>query len=185
MRKKVAFFREAIKSLKTSGTVIPSSRFLVKKILNKVNFTNAKVIVELGGGDGIITKEILNRIEPTTTLVCFEINEKFLKDLKKIKNNQLIIVNASAENIKEELSKINISAIDIVISSLPMAIIPKPVAQNILEKSYQLLVNKGNFVQYQYSPQFLKPLKKIFKDKVKMSFEPLNIPPAFVYICEK
>ncbi len=185
MGKKITFFKEAVRTLKTSGTLIPSSRFLVKKILKKIDFSDANVIVELGPGNGIITKEILKKVNPKATLICFEINTKFFEDLQKIDNNQLVVLNASAEHIKSELEKLNITEVDLVISSLPMAILPKDLSKNITQNSYDILRENGRFVQYQYSTQFLKPLKKIFNKKVKLKFEPLNIPPAFIYICKK
>ena len=37
MGKKRAFFKEAVKSMKTSGTFVPSSRFLVKRILKNID----------------------------------------------------------------------------------------------------------------------------------------------------
>ena len=101
MQKKVAFFKEAIKSIKTSGAFIPSSRFLVKKILMDIDFSTSEVIVEYGPGNGTITKEILKKLKPSAILICFEINETFLLDLRKIENKQLIVLNASAENVKE------------------------------------------------------------------------------------
>lgn len=185
MGKKITFFKEAVRTIKTSGTLIPSSRFLVKKILKKIDFSNANVIVELGAGNGIITKEILKRIPPNTILICFEINIKFFEELQKIKNNQLIVLNASAEHLSSELDKLNFSEADIVISSLPMAILPQELSIKIAQNSYNILKKNGRFVQYQYSTQFLKPLKTIFKKEVKLKFEPLNFPPAFIYICKK
>ena len=185
IQEKVAFFKEAVKNFKTSGTIIPSSRFLVKRILNSINFTNSKLIVEFGSGNGIITKEILKKIEPSTTLICFEINEVFYNDLKKIKHKQLIVLNASAENIQEEIEKFGFKQVDNFISSLPLTMLPKEVSQRIIENSYDVLNDKGLFVQFQYSTQFLKQFKAVFNRKVRLDFEPLNIPPAFLYVCEK
>ena len=185
IQEKVAFFKEAVKNFKTSGTIIPSSRFLVKRILNNINFENSKLIVEFGSGNGIITKGILKKIEPSTTLVCFEINEVFYNELKKINHKQLIVLNASAENIQEEIEKLEFKQVDSFISSLPLTMLPKELSEVIIENSYEVLKEKGRFVQFQYSTQFLKQFKSIFNKKVKLDFEPLNIPPAFLYVCEK
>ena len=185
MQKKVAFFKEAIKSIKTSGAFIPSSRFLVKKILMDIDFSTSEVIVEYGPGNGTITKEILKKLKPSAILICFEINETFLLDLRKIENKQLIVLNASAENVKEEIEKLGFTKVDNFISSLPLAILPKELSKLIVEKSYAVLQENGRFVQYQYSTQFLKQFKAIFSKKIVLKFEPLNLPPALIYICEK
>jgi len=185
MTKKMTFFKEAIKSLKTSGSLIPSSKFLVKRILKNVDFKNAELIIEYGAGNGIITHEILKKIKPSATLVCFEINEVFYKELKTINHPQLVVLDASAEQIEAEIKKLNFSEICFVVSSLPLAILPKELSKTIIEKSFKLLKTGGKFIQFQYSTKSLKLLKSIFIKKIVVDFEPLNIPPAFLYICEK
>ncbi len=183
--KKVKFFKEALKSFKTSGTITPSSRFLVKRMLSKIEFKDSKLIVEYGSGNGIITNEILKKLEPSTKLVCFEVNEVFYNDLKKINHKQLIVLNTSAEDIEGEIKKLGFDKVDNIISSLPLAMLPKEVSKTIIANSYEVLKEKGRFIQFQYSTQFLKQFKAIFSKKVKLDFEPLNLPPAFIYICEK
>ena len=185
MQEKVAFFKEAVKSFKTSGTLMQSSRFLVKRILSKIDYTNSKLIVEYGSGNGIITKELLKNIEPSTTIICFEVNEVFYNKLKKIDHKQLIVLNTSAENIQQEIEKFGFKKVDNFISSLPLTMLPKDLSERIIENSHKVLKEDGRFVQFQYSTLFLKQFKAIFKGKVKLDFEPLNLPPAFLYICEK
>ena len=72
--------------MKTSGTIIPSSRFLVKKMLYEIDFSKADVIVELGPGNGVITKNILKKLHAKAVLICFEINDSFYNELQKIVN---------------------------------------------------------------------------------------------------
>ena len=185
MGKKFNFFKEAVKNYKTSGTVTPSSKYLAKKMLKEINFSAAKVIIELGPGNGAITNTILNRIEPNTILICFEINDAFYKELKKIKHPQLIIIKASAENMREEIIKLGYAEVNYIISSLPLTIIPKEISHNILLESYLLLNNNGLFIQYQYSLTYYKKLKNVFGNNIQLNFEPLNFPPAFIYNCIK
>ena len=185
MSNRIKFFQEAIKNVKTLGTVTPSSRFLSRKMIKKIDFTNAKILVELGPGNGAITKYILENLAPKAVLICFEINDNFYNQLKELQHPQLIVVNASAEKIEEELKKLNIGSVNYIISSLPFTIIPDDISDEILKKCYQVLENKGTFVQYQYSLTYFKKLKKVFKDAISLEFEPLNIPPAFIYRCKK
>lgn len=186
MQTKKAFFREAIKNFKTAGTIVPSSKFLIKKMLKSIDFNKANVIVEYGPGNGIITQEILRRMHSNAVLICFEINTHFYQYIKQIDDKRLIVLNSSAENIKEELEKLNISAADYFISSLPLTIIPKSIAKDILKNSKESLSPNGQFIQYQYSLRFYSKVKQIFgKKNVKLKFEFVNIPPAFIYKCIK
>ena len=185
MKNRITFFKEAIKNLRTSGTVVPSSKFLVKKMLAGIDFKTARILVEFGPGSGIITREILNRMHPEARLFCFEINEVFFEHLSKDKHPQLILLKTSATEIVKVLQKNGIEQVDYVVSSLPLANMPATVSREVLEKTYTALRNKGEFIQYQYSLQNKKDVKEIFGQYVKVQFVTLNIPPAFVYFCKK
>lgn len=154
-------------------------------MLKRIDFKEANVIVELGPGNGAITEHILKKLNPNAILICFEINDAFYKELLKIENTQLIVLKESAENIQEAIEKLGFSKIDHIISSLPLTIIPKKISQNILKVSHLSLTAGGTFIQYQYSLTYYKHLKGVFKEEISLDFEPLNIPPAFVYRCKK
>jgi phospholipid N-methyltransferase len=182
---RINFFKEAIKNLKTLGTVTPSSRFLSKKMLKGINFSEADVLVEFGPGNGAITNFILERLHPKATLICFEINDNFYNQLLDLKHPQLVVLKKSAENIEKELKKLKLNKVNHVVSSIPLAILPDEVSDEILQESYKVLDNNGTFIQYQYSLSYFKKLKKVFKESISLEFEPLNIPPAFIYRCKK
>jgi len=185
VNKKIDFFKVAVKNLKTSGTIAPSSRFLARKMLKNIDFSTSEVLVELGPGNGAITHQILRAISPKAHLICFEVNEDFYRHLKKINHPQLTVLKVSAEHIQEELEKLGYTKACHIISSLPLSIIPKPVSHSILENSLQTLEKNGTFIQFQYSLTYYKYLKTVFKDAISLDFEVLNLPPAFVYRCEK
>ncbi|MFY0603825.1 MAG: ribosomal RNA adenine dimethylase [Flavobacteriaceae bacterium] len=185
MSNRLKFFRVAVKNLKTSGTITPSSRFLAKKMLSNIDFSKANVLVELGPGNGAITKKILQKVHKSAILICFEINPVFYEQLKKIKHPQLIVLNASAEDVILELEKLGYGKTCHIISSLPLTIIPDEVSEKILHNSFSSLETNGTFIQYQYSLTYFKKLKKVFKESISLSFEILNIPPAFIYKCKK
>ncbi|ARV06600.1 ribosomal RNA adenine dimethylase [Polaribacter sp. SA4-10] len=185
MTSRIKFFKEAVKNLKTLGTVTPSSRFLANRMLKEIDFSKVEVLVELGPGSGAITKHILNNLPPNATLICFEINETFYSQLLEIKHTQLIVIKSSAEKIEEELNKLGFSKTCHIISSLPLTIIPEVVSSEILDKSFQVLENGGTYIQFQYSLTYFKKLKTVFNKSISLDFEPLNLPPAFVYRCKK
>lgn len=185
MRKRIDFFKVAIKNIKTSGTIAPSSRFLAKKMLDKIDFSSCKVLVELGPGNGAITHQILKKINSKTQLICFEVNDEFYQELSEIKHPQLTILKASAEEIQIELEKLGLSKACHIVSSLPLTIIPDEISNSILENSLDSLESNGTFVQYQYSLTYYKRLKAVFKEEISLGFELLNFPPAFVYHCKK
>lgn len=185
MSNRIKFFKEALKNIKTLGTVTPSSRFLSKRMIKSIDFSNADIIVELGPGNGAITKYILKNLSSKAKLICFEINDNFYQQLNDLNNPQLIVIKSSAEKIDEELKKLDIEKVSYIVSSLPLTIIPEEISNEILSKAYNILEDKGTFIQYQYSLSYLKKLKKVFKESISLEFEPLNIPPAYIYRCKK
>lgn len=184
MQSKKAFIKEAIKNIKTSGTVAPSSKYLIQKILKEVDFTKTNIIAEYGPGNGNFTKEILKKLNKDSQLICFEINDKFFKHLQSFNDPRLTIINESCENIKSVCKNLNISGIDYIVSSLPLTNIPDNITTKILTETHAKLNKKGCFLQYQYSLTYYKKLKKIYYN-VDLDFEIRNIPPAFIYKCKK
>ncbi len=182
---KISFLKESLKSLKTSGTIIPSSRYLVSKLLKGINFKLARLIIEFGPGDGKITKDLLKNLHPDATLIIFEINDSFYDTLLKIEDKRLIVVKESAASVEDVLKTNGFDKVDYIVSSLPLTNIPKPITATILENAYKSLKTQGYFMQYQYSLTYYSALKVVFNGNVSLGFEPLNIPPAFIYTCQK
>ena len=176
------FFSAFLKQSKNVGAVAPSSKFLVKKMVDPIDFTNVKCIVEFGPGTGTITHELLNRMPPDSLLLAFEINKEFCEKLKGIKDSRLRIISDTAENIENYLPENKIQKVDYIVSSLPFAMIPNGIVRNILKISLKVLSPAGAFIQYQYSLNSYRRLKNTFKN-VDLNFTPMNIPPAFIFTC--
>jgi phospholipid N-methyltransferase len=76
--------------------------------------------------------------------------------------------------------------VDVIISTLPFVFIPKDETKRILLEIKKSLKKDGQFIQYQYFLSEFKLIKNIFeKDKIDLSFELLNLPPAFIYSLRK
>lgn len=179
------FLKAFLKKENSVGSIAPSSKFLVNKICNKIDFSTSSVIVELGPGTGVFTEELLKRAKKDSHIILFELNQDFYKLLKrKFKDKRLHIYKENAENIQEVLNKLGIEQVDVIVSSLPLSILPDSVKNNIIEKCHFLLKKKGLFLQYQYSLSAKNYLKSKFKS-FHLYFTALNIPPAFIYACEK
>lgn len=181
----IEFFREGIKNLKTVGTLTRSSKFVCKEMVSFIDFSAAKVIVELGAGDGVITKHILKGMRPDAKLLVFEVNEAFCEILRNIKDDRLIVVADSAEKIGDYLQKNKLGATaDYIISAIPFVALPDDLSYQIVEASRDHLVKGGLYVQLHYSLLVKKMYKRVFGN-VDVNFVALNIPPAFVLVSEK
>jgi len=167
------------------GSMIPSSRFLAAKMLNHISIEEAKVVVELGPGTGVFTEKILEKMGENTQLIVVELNDDFYNTLQnKFHHPNLHLKHGSADQIGIYLKEYGFEKADLIISSLPLANFPSDLRKNVIETAKNCLDDKGKFVQFQYSLQSLKTLKRNFH-LVKVEFTAFNFPPAFVYTCSK
>lgn len=185
MSEKKNFRKQFWKDKKMVGAMVPSSKYLASKMLENVDFTKVKTIVELGPGTGVFTDEIIEHLTPDAQLFVFELNDNFFNALEeRIKDERVHIIHDSAEHINVHLAKHDLENVDVVISSLPLAVFSPDLRQSVLDASYDILKDSGKYIQFQYSLQARKMLKARYP-KVNISFTPLNFPPAFVYTCKK
>ncbi len=167
------------------GSMTPSSRFLAAKMLNHIPIKDARVVVELGPGTGVFTEKILEMLGANTQLIIVELNDDFFNTLEnKFHHPNLHLKHGSADQIEFYLKELGFEKADLIISSLPLANFPSELRNNVIETAKKCLDNNGRFVQFQYSLQSLKTLKRNFHS-VKVNFTAFNFPPAFVYTCSK
>lgn len=164
---------------KNVASVIPTSKSNVKYLCNKINFERHITIIEYGPGTGVFTKYLLNKLTKKSKIIAIETNKQLTTHLTKIKDKRLIIINESAENIKNILKKLKIRRADYIISGIPFSLIKKQAKQKIIRDSYKLLTPEGKFLIYQTSPKIKKDLKKQF-EKVDSKLKLINIPPLIM-----
>ncbi len=177
------FLRQFFKDRQMVGAVAPSTKFLAEKMLKHIDFDSAKIIVELGPGNGVFTEIMLQRMSPDAQLFVFELNEEFHKEVaSKISDPRAQIIHDSAENIDKYVKEAGTA--NAVVSSLPLMVFPEELRANVIKAAHTVLHEDGNYVQFQYSLQSKRYLQSIFS-KVNIQFTIRNLPPAFVYTCKK
>ncbi|MBK9993425.1 MAG: methyltransferase domain-containing protein [Saprospiraceae bacterium] len=178
------FFQQGIRDLKTVGTLVRTAKNVSQKMVAHANVSSANYIVELGAGDGAITKYILEKMKADATLFVFEVNPLFCKKLEQINDERIRIIQASAEDLPIELAKFQIKEVDCIISAIPFVNLPYELAHNIVSVCQNCLKNNGVFVQIHYSMILKKLYKSIFQNN-KTDFIPLHVPPVFLFVCKK
>ena len=178
------FLLEYIKSPRNVGAISPSSEKLAEKMIESIDFENTKCIVEYGPGTGVFTDKLVKRKNKNILLMLVENNKEFCKQLedKYNKNDNVVIINDSAENIDEHLRKYNIKKVDYVVSGLPFASLPKSVSNKILKKTGTILKKDGLFITFQYTLLKKEYIASYFKD-IRLERVIFNLPPAYVLKC--
>lgn len=178
------FARNFFRHPRMLGSIVPSSRFLIKQLLEPINWGRARVIVEYGPGVGTITAEVLRQLRSDATLIAIEMNPDFVRYLSSSLNDRrLRVVAGSAEQVDEILRRFGFTRADYIISGIPFSTIPAPVREQILRKTCDVLEPGGAFLVYQFSTRVLQDLKRVF-GYVGRRFQPLNVLPAHLFICQ-
>lgn len=177
------FARNFLKNPSMLGSIVPSSRFLVKDIMAQIAWDRARVLVEFGPGVGTITREALRRMRHDAVLVVIELNEEFVQYLgHTIRDPRLRIVHGSAVHVRRILAEQNLAPADYIISSLPYSLLPETLRREIVAESRHALKAQGSLLVFQYSRLLLPYLKSSF-GSVRLGFQLFNILPAMIFHC--
>ena len=165
------------------GSVTPSSKFLTRAMLDRVDWGKANFIAELGAGTGVFTREIVKLAKKDAKILVFEIDPDLQKLIREEHpDHKGLKLFSDAQELENIMKNEGIKSLDFVISSLPFTVLPHKMSENILNSVKKSLKNNGHFIAYQYSSIMKKTLLKRFKS-IKTKFVLFNVPPAFVYDC--
>lgn len=175
------FLRGFIKHPVMVGSVIPSSKQLIDKMLEPVDWSNCKVFVEYGPGVGTFTDHVLQRLAPDATLIAIDTNPDFTRYLRrKFADSRLFAVTGSAADVGRIIADCGFQKADYILSGLPFSTLPAGVGPKIAEETAAALRPGGAFLVYQFSPKVRDFIAPHF-DRIDRGFEWINVPPAHLF----
>jgi len=167
------------------GSAIPSSRYLISRILDQVNWTTVRTAVEYGPGVGTFTRPILSRLAADSSLLAIELNRDFADLLRDdTADSRLKVVHGSCADVGFWMKAQNLPRAEFILSGIPYTVLNPDLRHRILQATRDALCDEGLFVVYQYTRAVLPDLQQVFS-RVDDDFEPLNILPARVFFCRK
>jgi phospholipid N-methyltransferase len=182
-QERLLFARNFLQHPKMLGSLSPSSRFLVGRLLDKVDWQRARTIVEYGPGVGTMTARILERMSPDARLIALEMNCDFVDHLTRaLPDPRLHVVHGSAEHVQRELDRLKLEGADYIISGIPFTTIPAGLRDKIMGETRNALNPGGAVLVYQFTRAVLPHLRVHF-NQIQQDFEPLNILPARLFYC--
>ena len=175
------FLRGFLKNPVMVGSIIPSSRQLIDKMLGPVDWESTKLIVEYGPGVGTFTRPILDRLGNDATLVTIDTNADFTTYLKdSIDDPRLVSVTGSAADVARILEDRGLGKADYVLSGLPFSTLPPGIGDDIAEATAGVIRPGGAFLVYQFSPKVRDFIDPHF-ERIERGFEWVNVPPATLF----
>jgi len=181
---RLAFIHGFLRRPRQVASIIPSSRFLERRITRAAHLENAQLAVELGPGTGGTTRALLKAMSPKARLLAIEINPHFVAVLRRTADPRLIVHQGSATDVCQALDAHGLDAPDTILSGIPFSTMKRPEGLQILRAVHDALEPGGLFVAYQVRDRVEILGSEVF-GRANVQTELFNVPPMRVYRWEK
>ncbi len=169
------------------ASIIPSSRALIGRVASKFDFSEPRVIVEFGPGEGCHTREIHRRMHPDSKLILFELDPELTRHLdEQFKDDpRVTVLNADCQRLPEELAALGHTSCDYVVSGIPFSVLEVGKKRTLLQKIHDSLSADpaAAFIIYQVTNE-LRGHAKVFP-RAQSEYCLQNIPPMFITVFRK
>jgi phospholipid N-methyltransferase len=163
------------------GSIIPSSRFTIAKMLGPVDWDRCKVFVEYGPGVGTFCRPVLSRLRRDGQLIVIDTNPLFIDYLRAtITDSRFSAVLGSAADVEDIVRAHGHDHADYVLSGLPFSTLPDGVGPAIAAATHRVLRADGAFLVYQFTPRARDFMARHFT-RIDKGLEMLNVPPCCLY----
>lgn len=180
------FFRQWLRHPLSIAAISPSSAHLARQMIAELP-PGARRIVELGGGTGAITEELLAHGIAPGDLLVLEFNEDLCAHLHA-EFPGVHVACADARDLVEVAGRCGFGgngSADAVISGLGLLSMGRAMQGAILQAAFAMLCARGRFIQFTYGPSGPVPDELLAQlglrvRRARMAW--LNLPPATVYV---
>jgi phospholipid N-methyltransferase len=163
------------------GSIIPSSRFTIAKMLSRVKWDQCKLFVEYGPGVGTFCQPVLDRMSREGALIVIDTNPLFIDYLRRtITDSRFTAVLGSAADVEEIVRAHGHEKADYVLSGLPFSTLPDGVGPAIAAATHRVIRPGGAFLVYQFSTRARDFMARHFT-RIEKDFEPLNVLPCHLF----
>jgi phospholipid N-methyltransferase len=192
IREHILFVHQFIKQPVITGAIAPSSQWLAELMTEDMRLHEADTIVELGAGTGSFTRAITRKANPKAVVLAIEANRGLAERLRT-QFSRVVIVNDSAERLPSHLAAVDRVSADCIICGLPWAGFSREHQERLMTGVTRAMRPGARFATFAYpNAAWLPPGRRLrallhssFRKVTTTRTEWRNMPPAFVYRCEK
>ena len=135
-RSKLFFLKQYLRNPFTVGAVAPSSQKLAQLIVKMLAPQASDVVVELGPGTGVFTRELLSQGVAPANLISVEFNAEFVKFLQG-EFPAVRIVEGAAQDLPQLLKALGQGPVKKIISGIPLRSMKPSMRDQIAKLSEQ------------------------------------------------
>ena len=187
-----SFLRSFLRSPGSVGSIAPSSRSLAEAMIAGTNLDKAQMVVELGPGTGAITQTIISSIGRNSSFLAMELDARAVQRLRQ-RFPDVNICHDSAEKIRSHLGRYGRRHADVIVCSIPWAVMPQEVQRTIMQHVAAALAPDGVFTACTYIGAPLTARGRHYGHLLRNLFSTVevskmiwgNVPPALVYRCRR
>lgn len=185
------FLKEFLADPVTIGAIAPSGAQLAAQMVASAAIEPHHVIAELGAGTGPMTAQLLKQ-HPDNPLVVIEPKAELAATLRE-RFPTAHVVEEYAQELPRICAEWGHTPVDRVVSSLPWAIWSQELQTEILQGVLEAMAPDGRMVTFTYWHAQPLPAAKRFKAFLQEHFRSVerspiawkNLPPAFVFVCDR
>lgn len=183
-----AFFRNSGQI----GAIAPSSPELAGLMTDWLDWDTLRCVVEYGPGTGVFTEAIAARLHDQTRFFAIERDPELAAICRK-RCPGVEVLQDCVGSVPEHCRERGIEKVDAIICGLPWAAFSPEMQDHFLEAMFEVLPPGGKFATFAYWQGLLLPAGQRFRKFLKANFSTVeqsatawrNLPPAFVYRCER
>lgn len=163
------------------GSIIPSSRFTIAKMLGPVKWSECKLFVEYGPGVGTFCRPVLERLPRGGNLIVIDTNPLYIDYLRAtISDSRFTAVLGSAADVEDIVRAHGHAHADYVLSGLPFSTLPDGIGAEIAAATHRVLRPGGAFLVYQFTAAARDFMARHFT-RIDSGFEWLNVLPCKLF----
>lgn len=175
------FLRGFIENPVMVGSIVPSSRYTIAKMLEPVQWSECKLFVEYGPGVGTFCRPVLERLPRDGALIVIDTNPLYIDYLKAtITDGRFTAVLGSAADVEQIVQSHGHAHADYVLSGLPFSTLPEGMGPAIALATHRVLRPGGAFLVYQFTAKARDFMARHF-DRIDKGLELRNVPACFLF----
>jgi phospholipid N-methyltransferase len=183
-----AFFRNSGQV----GAIAPSSEALAGLMTDWLDWNSLGCVVEYGPGTGVFTEAVAKRLRGETRFFAVE-RDPDLAKICRTRCPDVEVLEDCVSLVPEFCRERGIEHVDAIICGLPWAAFSPELQDRILAAMFEVLPPGGKFATFAYWQGLALPAGQRFRKFLKANFSTVthsptawgNLPPAFVYRCER
>ena len=176
------FLKRFLKRPFQVASIIPSSRTLIRRVADKMDFSQPRVIAEYGPGEGCHTREIARRMHPDSHLILFELDPELAQHLtgQFRDDRRVTVLHADCATLAAELARRGHAHCDYVVSGIPFSILEPQKKRELLRSTFDSLAPHAAaaFIIYQVTNELVGHCRHF--SRVESQYCLQNLPPMFV-----